>query len=39
LFDKEIKDVKSVFRENLSLLVKTREDIEALRDYFSEEIQ
>ncbi|MFN9112475.1 MAG: AAA family ATPase [Bacteroidota bacterium] len=39
LFDKEIKNVKSVFRENLSLLVKTREDIEALREYFSEEIQ
>lgn len=32
-FASEIKDVKKVFRENLSLLIKTKEDLEALREY------
>ncbi|MBC7775716.1 MAG: AAA family ATPase [Phycisphaerae bacterium] len=32
-FSEAIKDVKAEFRDNLSLLVKTREDIEALREF------
>jgi MoxR-like ATPase len=35
LLTREIADVKAVFRENLSLLVKTREDIDSLRDYLN----
>lgn len=32
-FRSEITDVKKLFRDNLSLLIKTREDLEALRKY------
>ena len=34
-FVSEITDVKKVFRENLSLLIKTKEDLEALREYLN----
>lgn len=29
----ELKDIKAIFRDNLSLLVKTKEDLDALREY------
>lgn len=32
-FTKEIKDIKKIFRDNISLLIKTKEDIEAIRDF------
>lgn len=32
---KPIEDVKKLFRENLSLLIKTREDLEAVREYLA----
>jgi MoxR-like ATPase len=34
-FSAEITDVKKVFRENLSLLIKTKEDLEAVRDFLN----
>lgn len=34
-FRNEITDVKKVFRENLSLLIKTKEDLDALRDWLN----
>lgn len=34
-FKTEITDVKKVFRENLSLLIKTKEDLEAVREYLN----
>lgn len=33
--DKPIGDVKKLFRENLSLLIKTKEDLEAVREYLN----
>lgn len=35
-FVSEITDVKKVFRENLSLLIKTKEDLEAVREYLKD---
>ncbi|MFN0216477.1 MAG: AAA family ATPase [Saprospiraceae bacterium] len=32
-YKKEIKDIKKIFRDNISLLIKTKEDIEAIRDF------
>lgn len=33
-FVSEIKDVKKIFKDNLSLLIKTKDDLEALESYF-----